>query len=493
MSLLGIDIGTSGCKAATFSTEGTQLAFAHREYPTAQTANGQAELDSALILARVAECIREVAAGCGKDPVRALCVSSMGEAAVPVARKAGILGNSILSMDMRGGEYIEHLAAKMDDREFFAINANIRSPAYTFPKLAWIRDHQPEQYAKAEHFVLWDGLLGYLCGCEPFVSYASASRTLLFDLRKQTWSQELLDIAGIAADKLPRCLPSGSLAGEVSAKAAADLGLPRGVAVVVGAHDQCCNALGAGITRPGRAVDGIGTFECITPVYDHIPPPEQMLSCGLNVEHHAVPGLYVSFIFNQAGSLVRWFRHTFAAAETDEDIYGKLTAEMPANPTSLLVLPYFEPTGAPWYVADGSGVIVGLKTSTTRGEILKAIMEGATFYFAQCVDRIRPLGIDSAAFIATGGGAKSDAWLQMKADIMGVPYLRPRVSEAGLVGAAILAGIGIGEVPSFDEGAERFVSIDRDFEPDLRRHALYRERLGRYAELLRLMTPWPTP
>ncbi len=486
MSLLGIDIGTSGCKAAAFDCDGHLLSFAYREYPTLYSGDGTAELDSMQVFSSVCDCIRKITSECAADPVKALCVSSMGEAAVPVSRSGGILGNSILSMDIRGGGYIKDLADKIADREFYSINANIRSPAYTFPKLAWIRDNQPELYASAEHFVLWDGLLGYLCGCEPFISHASASRTLLFDLKKGDWSEKILGVAGIDPTKLPRCIPSGTVAGHVCKPMAEKLGFTGRVAVVAGAHDQCCNALGAGIAEPGRAVDGIGTFECITPVYQGVPDMELMRQCGLNIEHHVVPGLYVSFIFNQAGSLIKWFRRTFAGAEDGQNIYERLSDEMPDEPSNLTVLPYFEPTGAPWYASGSSGVIAGLRTSTSRGEILKGIMEGATFYFANCADRIKPLGIDSSSFVATGGGAKSDAWLQIKADIMGVPYLRPKFSEAGLVGSAMLAGIGTGEFKSFHEAAKIFVSIDRVFEPDSRRHGIYRAKLLEYEALAKL-------
>lgn len=483
MSLLGIDIGTSGSKAAAFTADGARIAMAYREHAILRSGDGRAELDTTAVLASLAEAIRETVAACGADPVRALCVSSMGEAAIPVSREQGVLGNSILSMDTRGAEHVAEFTTAIGDEAFYAINANIRSPAYTWPKLAWLRQHQPALYARTEHFVLWDGILGYLCGCAPFVSQANASRTLLFDIHTGDWSEQLLRLTGTDREKLPTCLPSGAVAGVVDARGAARFGLPRGTPVVVGAHDQCCNALGAGIAAPGRAVDGIGTFECITPVYREVPPLHAMRTAGLNIEHHAVPELRVSFIFNQAGSLVRWFRDTFAAEADPTHLYQRLDAEMPTQPTRLFVMPFFEPSGAPFYLTECSGMIAGLKTSTTRGEILKAIMEGATFYFADCVGRLKALGIDTSAFIATGGGAKSDPWLQMKADIMGVPYHRPRHREAGLAGAAILAGIGSGEFTDFAEGVARFASIERSFEPHAARHEFYRERLTNYKTL----------
>lgn len=485
MSLLGIDVGTTGVKAAAFDEAGKPMADAYREYPSLRPRPDWAELDSAAVVRQIKVAIAQVAAATRADPVTALSVGAMGEAATPVDRQGRILGNCILSSDVRGQEYAERLGERLGREETYRINPNILSAAYTMPKLCWLRDNDPELYRRADRFLLWDGMAASALGCEPFVSYSHANRTLLFDVHRQDWSDTLLDACGLDRGKLPRCLPAGVVAGEVATHLAAELGLPPGVKVIVGGHDQCCNALGAGIAAAGRAVDGIGTYECITPVYDRIPDPEAMLAAGLNVEHHVVPGLFVSFLFNQAGSLVRWFRDTFAADRKDErNIYDVLGAEMPAEPTRLFVLPCFEPTGSPDFIGDVSGVILGLRASTGRGEILKAIMEGATYYFAEGFDRLGRLGVDTSELIATGGGARSDAWLQIKADIYGVPLVRSKYTECGLLGAAIIAGVATGTFQSLAEGAERFASRGRKFQPDVARHAIYRERLDFYRELL---------
>jgi len=485
MSLLGIDIGTTGCKAAAFAEDGRRLSYAYREYPTQYPKPGWAEVDSALVWSLVRETVAAAASEAKRDPVTALCVSSMGEAATPVSLKREILGSAILCSDDRGEEYVAKLRDALGDEGFYRINPNILSTSYSLPKLAWRRDHEPELYRKAERFILFDGLLGFMAGCDPFVSFSGANRTLLFDIRKEDWSEKLLSVAGLDRAKLPRCLPGGAVAGTVSASGAKLLGIPAGVKVVVGGHDQCCNALGAGVVQAGHSVDGIGTFECIAPFYAGIPEPAKMLALGLNVEHHVLPGLYASFLYNQAGSLVKWFRDTFAQTERDQEgIYDRLTAEMPPQPTDLYVLPYFEPSGSPGFVSDASGVITGLRPSTKRGEILKATMESVTYYFTESIDSLSSLGIDTSEFVATGGGAKSDAWLQIKADILGKPYVRLSTTEAGLAGAAMLAGLGTGVYATAQQAVERFVKRGRVFEPDLGRHTLYRERGAHYRRLL---------
>ena len=488
MSLLGIDVGTTGCKAAAFSEGGRRLVTAYREYPTQHPREDWAELDSLQVFGLVKEVIGEAAAETAADPVTALCVSSMGEAVVPVSADRKILGTSILSSDLRGAEYVEELRAQISQEDFYQINPNILGVNYAMPKLRWLQEHEPELYRQADHFLLWGDLVTFMLGCDPLACHSLANRTLLFDIRQEDWSDRLLGLCGLEREKLGVCVAGGSIAGTVSDRKAAEFGLPRGVAVVTGAHDQCCNSLGAGIFRPGSAVCGIGTFECITPAYAQIPESGPMLERGLNIEHHLLPGLYVSFIYNQGGVLVRWFRDTFAAAEKDVDgIYDRLAAEMPAEPTRLLTLPHFEMTGPPWFTADSAGVVLGLKTSTTRGEILKSIMESVTFYFVESVEALRDVGIDTSEFIATGGGAKSDPWLQIKADIFGVPFVRPRETEGSLLGAAIMAGVATGVFGSPAEGVARLVSRERVFEPDPARHRIYRERLAKFQQLYPLL------
>ncbi len=488
MSLLGIDVGTTGCKAAAFSLDGECIASAYREYPMLHPGDGLAELDSVDVFTRIRQCVAEVARATSSDPITALSVSSMGEAMVPVSRDREILGNSILMVDLRGSEYVDRLRERIGQEEFYEINPNILGPNYSLPKLLWVRDNQPDVWKRTWKFLNWGDLVPVLLGGEPVASHTLVNRTLLYDIRREDWSDRLLELTGLDREKLPRPVHSGTDAGTVSDAIADEFGLPRGVRMIVGGHDQGCNSLGAGIHEAGKAVCGMGTFECITPAYDHIPPTAEMLPRGLNVEHHVIPGLYVSFIFNQSGSLVRWFRDTFASADRKllregEDIYDVLTAEMPADPTRLLVLPHFEITGTPDFVTDSAGVIAGLKNDTTRGEILKAIMEGATFYFVEGIDGLREVGIDMRELVATGGGAKSDAWLQIKADILGVPFVRPRITECTILGAAMLAGIATGALADPADATRRFVVRERVFEPDRARHERYREQHELYRRL----------
>jgi xylulokinase len=276
------------------------------------------------------------------------------------------------------------------------------------------------------------------------------------------------------------------------------LGLPPGIPIAAAAHDQNANALGCGVIQEGQAVYGMGTYTCITPVFRRRIDAQTMLARGLNTEHHAAPGRFVSFIYNQGGALLMWYRDTFAAAEKQaaaaagQDIYAALIGEIPSGPSGVLVLPHFIPTGPPEFISNSAGVMAGLKLETKRGDILKGMLEGSIYYLKECVDTLPSAGIHIADFRAVGGGSKSDAWVQLSADIFNTSFARPRVTEAGTLGAAILAGIGAGIFRSVEEGVEAMVKLDRSFEPDPARHRAYAGRYEQYRQLWPLMKPFLT-
>ncbi|MCP4641679.1 MAG: hypothetical protein GY851_14645 [bacterium] len=498
MSLLGIDVGTTGCKSSAFAEDGTPIATAYEEYDAQRPQPGWAELDAVDVWAKVKATVATVAAQTKEDPVAAVSVSSLGEAAVPVSSDRRILGPSILNFDVRGEEYLEGLAESLDAERLFDLNGNTLGNHYALTKLIWLKDHDPGLYAKADAFLLWAPFVAFMLGAEPVADYSLANRTLLFDLDSGDWSDELLAWSGLDRDKLPATAPSGTVIGSVSDAVADELGLPRGVSVATGAHDQCANGVGCGVTEEGRAMIGMGTYICIMPVYGARKDAAAMMPCGLNTEHHAAPGAFVSFIYNHGGSMLKWYRDTFAAEEhrhaqeQGDDIYAKLIAETPEGPSSVMVLPHFAATGPPDFITDSSGVITGLKLETTRGDVLKGILEGAVFYLRECVDSLAPAGIRIDEYRAVGGGSKSDVWLQATADILDRPITRPRVTEAGTLGAAILAGAATDVFKSVTEGTKAMVRLDKTFEPNAASHDRYDPRYQTYKRLWPTMKDWLT-
>jgi xylulokinase len=492
VSLLGVDVGTTGCKAAVFSEEGRLLASSYAEYDVQRPRPGWAELDGVDVWAEVKRTIKDVASRSGADPIQALAVSSLGEAMVPVTEGRQALGPSIVAnFDMRGEEYLACLEQALGNERLYRITGNTIGNNYGLTKLKWVKEHRPELYERAHKFLLWGSFVSFMLGAEAVVDYSLANRTLFFDVDQESWSEEILGLVELDRSKLPEVAPSGTVIGKVAEEIAKELGLPSDVAIVTGAHDQCANAVGCGVIEAGRAVYGMGTFICITPVFSRRRAPDVMMERGLNTEHHAVPDKYVSFIYNQGGSLVKWFRDTFAAAErqeaerTGQDVYAALIAEMPREPSRVMVLPHLARTGPPAFIGDSSGVMAGLRLETSRGEILKGILEGMTFYLKECVEGLPATGIEITDFRVVGGGSKSDTWIQICADILGRPFVRPRITEAGALGAAIIAGVGIGLFPTYEAGVAAVVKLGRTFEPDRQRQTLYQGRFEKYRQL------WP--
>jgi xylulokinase len=279
--------------------------------------------------------------------------------------------------------------------------------------------------------------------------------------------------------------------GTISPALADEQGLPRDAAIVSGGHDQCVNGIGCGVIDEGRSMFGMGTFLCAMPVFRPRQDPAAMLTLGLCTEHHAAPGRFVSFIYNQGGAELKWFRDTFAAVEhrqaqaTGEDIYARLLAEMPREPGRVMSLPHWSTGGPPEFVADSSGILLGLRLETTRGEILKGMLEAIAFDLRACIERLPEVGIEISDYRVVGGGSKSDTWIQLCADILGRPFVRPAITEAGVLGAAILAGWGAGVFSSLEAGVEAMVRLERTFEPDAQQGRLYESRFEKYKQL------WP--
>jgi len=492
MSLMGIDVGTSGCKAVIFSPEGKILCSAYREYSFLSPEAGWGQLESRGVWRKIEEAIKEAAAKCG-ETVSALAVTSLGESMVPVTRNREILGDSLLLFDPRGDEYLDELGSRIHDETLYRITGNTLGSPYSLSKLMWIKEHWSEVYERADVFLFWSGFVAFMLGAEPAADYTLANRSLLFDIDETDWSNRLLAWSGLDREKLPKTVPSGTLIGRVSRQAAGELGLPEGAAICAGAHDQCANALGSGVTEEGDAMFGMGTYLCIVPVFSRRPEPAAMIERGLNTEHHARADRFVSFIYNQCGSVVKWYRDTFAAEEhrrakaEGADVYDRLFAELPAQPSSVSVLPHFAFMGPPQFVSDASGVIAGLRLGTGRGDVLKGILEGSIFALKESVATLPGAGINIDRYRAVGGGSRSEAWVRICADILNCSFERTDVTEAGALGASILAGTGMGVYASLGEGSEATVRTRDCFEPDPDNVSLYEDRYGEYLRLWSLL------
>lgn len=485
MSLMGIDIGTTGCKVAAFDGRGALLALSYREYPLIQSCPGWMELDAEAVWDQVTPCIREVAAQIHRDPVSALAISSQGEAVVPVSREGRALALSIVTFDNRASQQSAELAARLGSDRVFAISGQPLHSMGTICKLAWWKQNEPELFERAWKFLCYGDFALMKLGLPPIIDHTMAARTMAFDIGRGQWSSEILTAAGVPVEKLAEPQPSGTLLGKLPTDIAKELGLPIGVQVAVGGHDQPCAALGAGVTEPGEAAYAVGTVECVTPVLDRFAP--ELGPAGYPCYPHVVPGKFVTLAFNfTGGSLLRWFRDTFAEPETElasargADVYDLMLSDLPAEPTGLLVLPHFTMTGTPWLDTESTGAIIGLTLATTKKQLVKALLEGVTYEMAVNLRMLQRAGVSIKEFKATGGGARSAAWMQIKADILGRPVMTLDVSEAACLGAAVLAGWACGEYAAPEPTARSAARIQTTFTPNSQVQAQYEKLLNRY-------------
>ncbi len=492
MSLLGLDIGTTGCKAIAFSVEGKPLAHSYREYGEMYPRPGWAEIDPNKVWQCVSEVIRDVATSVkNSDPVKALSVTTLGEAWTPIADDGTILANSMTSVDTRSIQQSESWKYTLGREKVFQITGMSLHPSFSINKMMWLKQEMPDIYNKAKKFLLYEDFTFYKLGLEPTIDYSLAGRTLAFDIRKKEWSDEMLSTAGIDVSKLATPKPSGEIVGEIPEKIADELGLPKGTIAVTGGHDQPVNALGGGVVSEGVAVDGLGSVECVVVAFNEPPLNEKMMNNNYPVYPHVKQGMYVSLAFSYTGgNLLRWYRNNFAqdmiqeSQKTGIDVYDLILKDIPDEPTRIFVLPHFVGSGTPALDPNSKGVIAGLTLGTTREQFVKALIEGITYelrYYLTTLEDCANVKIDRLR--AMGGGAKSPKWLQLKADITGKEVLALAISECGCLGAAILAGVGIGEYKSVDEAVKAIVKVKDTYYPNQEMHRLYTECYEIYTEL----------
>jgi xylulokinase len=488
---MGIDIGTTGCKVVVYALNGKVLSHAYTEYDIEYSGSGFAELDAFSIWPKIRAIIHKAASEVFQsDPVDALSTSSLGEAVVPVSKDRRILGPSILMNDPRGNEFTEVLRRNLSDLDCFRITGNAVGAQFGFTKLVWLKSNKPDLYDRTYKFLNWGSFVAFMLGAEPRVDYSLANRSLLFDITACDWSDRLIGIVGLDREKLPACEPAGSIIGTVPASIAQELCLAKDAFVVNGGHDQCVNALGCGVVEPGEAMYDMGTFPTIMPIHSEPPSPHRMVNFGLNLEHHVVPNFFISLIYHMGGSLIKWYRDTFAQAESRQvdDIYSKLFSEVPDVIAPLFVLPNFSPMGPPDFISDSCGVILGLRNFSKRADILKSIVESNNLALKVSVENLASIGVGIDSYRAVGGMAKSDVVLQISADILNAAIERTNISETGTFGAAILAGSACGYFESPSKAAKDLVVVQKVFCQDYERARQYQVFFDFYKHFYRKLT-----
>jgi xylulokinase len=495
MSLIGLDIGTTGCKAIVFRQDGAILGQGKREYRIDTPQPAWAEQDAELVWQLAWDAMREAVAAAqraapGDLPV-ALALSCQGEAVIPVDGQGRALRPAILGMDTRTTAENRWLVETFGAERLFARTGMPVHTINTLPKLLWLQRNEPAIWHAAQQFLLYEDFFLRRLGGTAVISCCLASRTQMMDLVTGEWATDILARCGIESNRLATPAPvRGGIVGSLRPELARELGITGKVLLAGGGHDQACAALGSGVIEPGRAMVSTGTAEVVEVALASPALADSLRDGGISVYRHVVPGQFLAMTLNHSGGLLlRWFRDTLGlwemerAASTGQDAYDLLLTGAPDGPTGLLVLPHFAGSGTPTLDTASKGAILGLTFATDRAVLAKAILEGLTFELRTNLDLLAAAGVSISELHAVGGGARSPLWLRLKADICEVPLRVPQVTEAACLGAALLAGVAAGVYPDFSAAVAETVQWRERIVPDAASVVAYAPRFALYCQL----------
>ncbi|MDQ1279901.1 MAG: xylulokinase [Thermoproteota archaeon] len=490
MSLLGLDIGTSACKSFVYNLEGNVVSSSTYEYTILHPKPSWSELDPEEVWSQIVASIRESILKAKADPkqIQALSVSALGDEIMPVGADLKWTYPTILGYDQRATKQFKDIQEKLGISRIEEITGG-RSLSVA-SNIKWLKEEMPNVYEKTMKLIGWhEYLMWKLCG-RPVIDPSLASRTGLYDIRRARWSTEILDALGTDFDHMPDIEFAGTAVGEVQSEAVEETGLARGTAVVVGAHDTPdCALLGAGVVYEDLAIDLTGSFENITAVAPKDSGSLKTLCLGIN----RTSDIPISSIgtLPSAGSVFKWYRDTFSQEEMLEaknqrkDVYDLLTAKAAQSPpgsNNLIFLPTFT-------ARDARGAIVGLTLGHRKNDVIRAILEGISYQLRVELERSKERMARIKEIRAVGGGAKSPFWVQLKADVYKKWMVTPSVLEAGSLGAAILAGIGVGAYKDAFEGVNETYREKDVYAPDEKAVKVYDRYFEVYKRLKLSLEP----
>lgn len=493
MISLGIDVGGTGCKCAAFSEQGEQLAQSYEEYPLAA---GAVSLPPEVLTQSVFHVIRRCAEQlANRSEIAAVTVSSFGESFVALGRDGKALCDIQMYFGPDESEAFDALVERVGAERLMEICRVFPNCSYSLANMLRTMQAFPRAVWK---FLLIAGYLCYRLSGVAATDVSLACRSLLYDVQRGGWSRELLDASGIREDQLPQVVAPGVPVGTLLPAVAEALGLSPDTVVVMGAHDQIANALGAGVAQTGDAADASGTCECLTPLFPAIPDGLDMQKNNFACVPYLDSGRYVTYAYNiSAGSVVRWVRDALAPHWQTEgkSVYDALNEAAPQEPTRLVVLPFLQGMGGtPEVDPAATGLIAGLTTQTRLPELYRAVLEGITFEMRYNMELLREDGVRIQRLLACGGGARSRVWLQIKADILGCDILPVRAQETGAMGSAIL-GLSAVTGKSPLAIAPRFRKVGEAIHPNPahaetydRRYAIFKQLRATYKEVSRCLS-----
>ena len=496
--LMGIDFGTGGARVGVFDPEGTPMVFHATEWETHYPRPGQAEQDPDEWWSCLVESVRGAMAGCAVAPedIAGISVDTTGSTVLAVDKRNRHLRPAIMWMDVRASEQAQRIGGTGDPalkyNGFGAVSAE-----WGLPKAIWLKECEPEVYRAANRICdCGDWLIHRLTG-EWAASINIVSTKYYYDREAGGWPESLYEALGAddLLDKLPQnVLELGAVAGGLRKEAAEQLGLVPDIPVAQGAIDGFSGALGLGVVEPGKMALITGSSHSMIGQAAH--PVHGQGFFGTYADA-MVPGQY-TIEAGQAstGSVVAWFKNQFAMKANEEaksrgadpyEILNEMARDIPIGSDGLIVLDYFQGNRTPYTDPLARGMVWGLSLSHTEGHMFRAIVEGVCYGTEHIFRTMRSHDFEPRINVVSGGPAKSDLWMQMHADVSNVPIHFTKVSEAPVLGAAMLAAVGAGIYKDVRTAAERMVHTDRIIEPNPEAHEAYEFYVDRYVATYPLM------
>lgn len=475
--LLGIDVGTTAVKAAIVDTRGNLLAACQAEYPIFHVRSTWVEQNPEDWWQATCQVVRQSLSGVSHAPERilSLAVSSQGPTLLPLDRSGKPLGRAMIWMDRRAAAEAQWLSDIIGADEIYQVTGNRPDPYFIASRLLWMKNHEPEQLARACLFVQVNGYINHrLTGCWT-LDHVQAALLQLRDYSTGEWSPTLCNACGVNPSQFPDVFPGDQVQGEVTSRAAEETGLRRGTPVMVGTVDSCAAALEAGVIEPGVAVEMSGTSTVFM-----LPNNRGLTEPRLIAQPHVVSG--TQFLFGamvSSGASLRWFRDQLGNTDIsglNADSFDSLTeqaGQVSVGSDGVIFLPYMMGERSPLWNTNARGAFIGLSLTTRRKAMVRAILEGVSFALRHNMDVAISAGAEIREVRCVGGCSRSDVWNQIKADVLGRPFLLPRHPIGAAFGDAILAGVGAGVFVDIRKCLREMVQIERRFEPNQSNHERY--------------------
>ena len=488
--ILAHDLGTTGNKASLFDTRGNLVDSAFVGYTTDYPRPGWAEQHPEDWWQAVCGSTREMLSDSGRQASEIRVVSFSGEmmGCTPVDAAGRPLRSSIIWADQRAEAQADALAGRVGRERVYQITGHRVSSNYTAAKVMWLRDHQPDLYAQTRKILQAKDYIAFKLTGAYATDYSDASGTNLFDLRARRWSQEIVQAIGLDPDLLPPALPSSSVIGTVTRRAAGETGLSQGTPVVIGGGDGACATVGAGVVTPSDAYNYIGSSSWISfvsrePLYD----PQQRTFTFAHLDPDYV---FPTGTMQCAGGSYDWLERLLRG-DAETKLYEEMEAlavDVEPGALGLVFLPYLIGERSPHWNPHARAAFVGLTMAHGRAEMARAVLEGVAYNLRIILDAFRDQGAPISALRLIGGGARSPLWRQILADVFDLPVLRPKLLvEATALGAAVAGGVGVGLYPDYSVAAD-MVHVDPGEEPQpavaARYHELYPLFKGTYDALV---------